>query len=386
MRLLFAILLTSSLHSNSLLKESKKEVLQKGREEAQLYGDTLRDSWLGGINVEGSYNYLDSMGSDETYPSFRATLYQDIFRSGGIWWQIDKGKIYKSLNFAMLDSQERDMVFSLYNTVLGIQKLDIELRKMELTIENQNILIRNQRESYSNGLLDISVLDQSIIDLNTLKNQQEGLIQTRIDLIASLKVLTDLNYTNISVPNFVLPTLEEFLNKSFDLEIQKLQIESSRLDKNLAYAQFLPAVQIYGTYDYTDTEAREGDETSIGYGVKITIPIGFNAGNAIEAAQISYLKAQSEYIDKESDERVEYEKIVSKLKSIERRKKNSMELIESYQSILKITEEYYKSQLKTVDDVTLVKNRVKISQHDLEIYKIDKKIVIVKLYQGIRGE
>jgi hypothetical protein len=63
-----------------------------------------------------------------------------------------------------------------------------------------------------------------------------------------------------------------------------------------------------------------------------------------------------------------------------------MELIESYQSILKITEEYYKSQLKTVDDVTLVKNRVKISQHDLEIYKIDKKIVIVKLYQGIRGE
>jgi outer membrane protein len=382
------LLLSISLSAeNTVLKESKRDLLQKGREEAESTGEALKKSWLGGVNIEGSYNYWDNTKSSDNYPSFSATLYQDIFRSGGIWWQVKKGKIYKALNFALLDASERDMIFSLYSAVLNIKKMDIELEKMKLLIANQKILIKNQEESYSSGILDISDLDESLIELNTLKNQEEGIVQSRIDLIASLKNLTDLHYDEIDIPTFQIPSMDEYLSKSFELEIQEKQIESTRLDKNLAYAQFLPTLSIYGSYSYTesDQQKRLGTEETFSYGAKLTIPIGFNAGSAVEAAQVVYLKAQSELNDKREAEKVKYEKILSKLKSIERREKNSRELIESYQSIQKITEEYFRNKLKTEDDVTIIKNRVKISQHDLEIYLVDRVIVMVELYRGIRG-
>jgi outer membrane protein len=376
---------------SDLLKDTKKDFLQKSRAEAEAIGDVTKTMWLGGIDLSGSYETTetDSLNpANESYSvkSYSAKIEQDIFRSGGIWWQIKKGKVLKSLTLTKLDASEKDMIFSLYSIVLSIYKLDIELKKMALNIENQNILIKNQKESYESGLLGIQDLDESIIELNTLKNQKEGIFQTRIDLIANMKNITDLQYSEIDIPTFQIPTMEDFLNKSYELDIQGQEIENMRLDKNLAYAQFLPRVSVYGTYSNSDGpfNQMQGQKESYSYGVKVNIPIGFNAKGAVESAQLAYLRSKSELNDKREIEKVKYEKIVSKLQSINRRKRNSEELIESYLSVQKITEDYFQSKLRTADDVTIIKNRVQISRHDLEIYEIDKKIVMIELYRGLK--
>jgi outer membrane protein len=378
---------TQVFGDSNLLKETKRDFLEKSRQEAESIGDTLKNNWLGGIDLSGSYNKLESDTREEEYQSYSATFSQDIFRSGGIWWQIKKGKVYKSLSMTKLDASEKDMIFSLYSISLSIKNLDIELKKMALLIENQNILIKNQKESYESGLLGIKDLDESIIELNTLKNQKEGIIQARIDLIANLKNLTDFKYSEIDVPSFQIPTMGDFLEKSYELEIQKGEIENIRLEKNLAYAQFLPRVSLYGKYNRSESffSKSQGQEESYSYGIQLNIPIGFNAKGAIESAQLSYLRSKSELNDKRENEKTKYEKIVSKLESIKRRQQNSEELIESYLSVQKITEDYFKSNLRTADDVKIIKNRVQISRHDLEIYEIDKQIVMVELYRGIKN-
>jgi outer membrane protein TolC len=391
--LFLSLALSTQLFADSdLLKNTKREFLENSRAEAEAIGEATKTMWLGGIDLSGSYETTETDSTNKDFESYSVKNYsarisQDIFRSGGIWWQIKKGKVLKSLTLTKLDASEKDMIFSLYSIVLSIHTLDIELKKMELLIENQNILIKNQKESYESGLLGIKDLDESIIELNTLKNQKEGIFQTRIDLIANMKNITDLQYSEIDIPSFQIPTIDDFLQKSYELDIQEQEIENMRLDKNLAYAQFLPRVSVYGTYNRSDApfNRMQNQNESYSYGIQLNIPIGFNAAGAIESAQLAYLRSKSELSDKKETEKVKYEKIVSKLKSIDRRKQNSEELIESYLSVQKITEDYFNSNLRTADDVKIIKNRVQISRHDLEIYELDKKLVLIELYKGIKN-
>lgn len=368
---------------SSLLKETKRDLLQKKRAEVELQGEVIKNSWWGGLNLEGSYNFTDSKGKSDNYPNFTATLSQDIFRSGGIFTQIDSGNLYKVLNKTLLDKEERELLFSLYGVVLDIRRLDIQIEQQKLLIENQNILIKNQRDSYMNGVIDISDLDESIIELNSLKNSQEGIIQARIDLITTLRDLTDLDYREIDVPQFPTISIDKFVEKSSNLTIQKHNIEKLKLDRDLVYSQYLPRVSVYGTYQYENSDNFPDEHDSSRYGIKVSIPISFNMGDAFETAKVSYLRSQSELTDMRETQKLIYSKVISKLESIDRRVKNSEELIESYQSIYKITEEYYKSNLKTKDDVTILKNRVEVSKLDLEMYKIDRELVKIALYREI---
>ena len=142
---------------SDLLKDSKLEILEAERNEGQAKGDLTEDLWLGGINLEASYNWFNAGNKyDDDFPKFTATIFQDIFRSGGIYWQIKKGKIVKSLSDKLLNKKEHQLIFSLYELVLNIQKLDLQLQKQELAIENQNILIKNRQDKYLHGVLDLS--------------------------------------------------------------------------------------------------------------------------------------------------------------------------------------------------------------------------------------
>jgi len=367
----------------SILKETKRELLQKKRDEVEAQGEAIKNSWWGGINLEASYNWTDSLGHRDNYPQFTATISQDIFRSGGIFNQIDSGKLYKILNKTLLDKEERELLFSIYSTVLNIQKLDIQIKQQRLLIENQKIIIKNQKESYLNGVSDISELDKSIIELNTLKNRKEELLQAKIDLIATLKNLTDLNYKDIRVPKFPKISLDEFLKRSSNLAIQRNSIEKLELDKKLIYSKYLPRVSIYGSYQYEDSDRFRNNHSSTAYGIKISMPISFSMGDAFENAKVSYLRSKSELRDLVEKEKLIYSKVISKLESIDRRVRNSQELVKSYQNIYKITKEYYNNNLKSADDVTVFKNRVEISKLDLEMSKIDRELVKLTLYREI---
>jgi len=391
MRYFLILLLPIFLFSNSgLLKDSKQTLLENQRKEAELKGDLYKNLWWGGLQLEASYNWTDTPNQkkptervSDDFLNMKATISQDIFRSGGIYWQIRKGKVFKSLNKMILDKQEKNLIFTLYSLVLQIKKLDIGIQKQQLSIKNQNILITNQKDKYINGMIDISILDESIIQLNSLKNGEEGIVQQRIDLIANLKDITNLDYKQIKVPKFSMISIDRFLNKNIELNIQNQLIEQSRIEKNLAYSKFLPKVSVYGSHQYENSLMFPEERNSFRYGVKLTIPIGFNFSDAIETAKVVYLRTQSELIDKKDTQKNIYSKIISKLESIKRRVKNSKELIQSYQSIYEITNEYYKSDLKTKDDVTILKNRVDISKFDLDIYAIDKELTTLILYQLI---
>jgi len=331
-----------------------------------------------------NYRYNKSNPYDNTQTSKNASinLNQPIFRSGGIYWQIKKGKIVKSLSEKLLNKKEHQLIFSLYELVLNIQKLDLQLQKQELAIENQNILIKNRQDKYLHGVLDLSRLDEAIIDLNSLKNKKEEIYQARIDLIANLRDLTDLEYNEITIPEFEIIPEETFVKKNFDIDIQKTNIKNSELDKKLAYAQFLPKISVFGSYQYDDSEFQKINESTT-YGVKLTIPIGFGFSNAIETAKATYLKTRSELNDKIETAHNLYKKIISKMESVKRKVANTQELLMSYESLYKTTKEYYESDLKTAETVKILENRVKINKLDLKIYEIELKILKLLFYKNI---
>ena len=369
--------------SNELLKPSKKELLQKKRDEVEIRGDFLKNSWWGGVNLEWSYNSIHTNGKDDDFPNFTATISQDIFRSGGIFYQIDSGKVFKSLNLAKLDKEERKLLFSIFQIVLQIRKLDIKIAQQQLRIRNKEIIIKNQKDSYTHGLIDISQLDESIIELNSLKNGKEGLLQAKTDLIANLENLTDRDYQDIEVPQFPIISLDEYLNRNIDIKIQKENIRKLEIDKKLTYSKYLPRVSLYGAYQYDTRDPSPERHDATSYGVKVSMPISFNMGDVFEGAKVAYLRSQSELRDIEDEQKLKYRKVISQLESIKRKMSNTKELIKSYQSIYEITSAYSKNNLKSEDDVKIIKNRVEISSLDLEIYKIEQELAKLELYRDI---
>ncbi len=369
-------------NSNNLLKDSKRDFLEKSREQINASSKAISNLWLGGLNLETSYNFFEGKGISDNYPNFSATISQDIFRSGGISYQIEKGKIVKTLNMAILNKNERELIFNLYNIVLNLKKLDVELKKQKLSIKNQKLIIQNQEDSYLKGVINLVQLDQSIIELNNMKNIEENILSNRIDLISSLKDITDLSYDQINISKFVLPKYDDFINKNIDLDIGSKEVMNLEIDKNLAYTQYLPKLSLFGAYQWENSKIFTGKEDSYKYGLKLTIPISFNFSDAIETAQITYLQAKSKFADSRENQNSIYYRAIDQLKSIERKVKNNLDAVKSYEKILDTTEAYYKHNLKTADDVEMLKNRVKIIKYDSKIYELEQelaKLSVIKL-------
>ncbi len=384
-KLLVINLIPICLFGNSdevILKESKLDLLEKSRKQVEKSSEAIKNLWLGGVNLESSYNFSESKNKSDDYLNFSATVSQDVFRSGGIEYQIEKGKIVKNLNMSIIDKNEQDLIFLLYSLVLNIKKLDVDLQKQKLLIANQQLIISNQQDSYLKGVINLDQLDQSIIELNNIKNIEENIISSRIDLIASLKDITDISYNKIKIPVLNLPSIDNFLTNNIDLDINQKEVYSLDIEKKLAYAQYLPRIAVYGGYQWENSNLFQDEHSSYKYGVKLTVPIGFNFYDAIEAAQATYLKAESNYLDQKENQKSIYDKAILKLESINRKLKNNREAIKRYEQVLDTTEEYYRSNLKTANDVTVLKNRVAITKYDSKIYEIESELVklsVIKL-------
>ena len=77
-----------------------------------------------------------------------------------------------------------------------------------------------------------------------MKNIEENILSNRIDLISSLKDITDLSYDQINISKFILPKYDDFINKNIDLDIGSKEIMNLEIDKNLAYTQYLPKLSL----------------------------------------------------------------------------------------------------------------------------------------------
>ena len=304
-------------------------------------------------------------------------LEQDIFKSGGNFYALQKASLQEKLDLRKLEQQKRSLVFGAYQIIVGLKKLDLSLAKQELLLENKQISVKTLQEKYNQGLLGSSVLESAFIERNTLENALFSLQTAKGDLLFSLKKLSDKDYTKIAL--WDLKPLEQsaFLASNYAIQVAKLDYDYKSSFAKSTTTGFLPKVTAY--YNYNNNLTNE--QTSDSYGIRATFVLNTNAIPAIQIAKIASVQTLDALQDTKTNEANFYKQVQNDLQNTQERIANMQKNISFYDTLIKSTTEQYKQKLRTKNDVIVIQNTKQSAQKDLEIFQLDKHLKLAKLYE-----
>ena len=131
----FSLFLVAASSANgddlSLLSDTKKNILNYEYKNIDAEHQKLRNDWLSPINLNGSYSTNKSAQGDyhNTLGSVSASLSQDIFRSGGITYQIEYADAKQQTRSIQLKQTIASLNGQIFNTLLNLKKIAISLSK-----------------------------------------------------------------------------------------------------------------------------------------------------------------------------------------------------------------------------------------------------------------
>ncbi len=385
MKYLLLFLLPLFVLANDL-RDIKKEELELKREKGFIEATLLRDSWINPLVINGSLYKSNVNDKDADYSkSIGVSLSQDIFKSGAIWYQREQSKLQNRINQKSIDYEYQEMTISVYELVLALRILDLKLIQLGLAVENKNIEIEGKKEKYNNGVVDISELDTAILELSELKNSIESLHMEKESYKTELGFLSDKSYKQIKLSKIKVLSQKEFLSLNH-VHIQKDVISYNHLAKKIVDATYLPKVSVESTYKYDDSKYSRNirdDKNSWEYGLSVSLPLDFNTDKMKQIAQKELLLSKIRYKSNQDNEKIFYQNMLYKVTFLERKIKNNQEAKITYDSLITQVDDLYQNGLKTVEDLTVLKNTKESKMQEILIDKLSIRLELLKLYKRL---
>ena len=366
------------------IKDNKLQEIEENKNKSTLESSLLKDSWINPINISADSTKSKSGNRKSTSNKIYLDINQDIFRSGGILYTIQKAKLQKDLAFENYDLNLNSLNIDIYKLVLQLNKIDFKIEKQDYLIKNKSLEIDKKQAQYINGVISIEDLDSAIIEKNDLENQIEDLKTSKDDYEKQLKNLSTTSYKKILVNKLEVISLKSFLDNNKTLIIENLNSEISQKDLNITNTNYLPKVSLFSQIGYEDNNANDINDDYYNYGVRVSIPLDFNMNKNKQISKINYKLSKIKGNIKKDDEINKYEATLKSLKRIDNKIKNSQKSIKNYENIYKLTQGLYEGLLKTKQDLLTIENRLKSSKLDINILKIDKQISIYELHRNIK--
>ena len=389
--ILFLALSLSLLASdnNDILSSLKKEQINIEYKKVKINASKLSKDWIENINLSLSKDYskqFDPISENET---FAINLNQPIFKAGGIYFAIKYADANEKFNKLSVKLQEKELINSAIKLLYSIKKIDLQIEKQKLLVENSKIDVIRKKEQFEIGLLDSSFLDSAILTKNSLENGLFEFEITKLELIKSFKDSSDLNYINLIPPKFDLISKNEFLNRNLDIKKANYKIEQERYFKNGTITKFLPTLSLKASYINQKNENSKFFQNNNydyeTYGFSVTMPIDINMFNKIELAKLDYLKSKVEYEDKKRSEINLFENILKRIDIINKKVNLANSDYKLYNSLLIDTKERFEAGEKTIYDVNTLKNSKKTKKIDKKILNIDKQLELIYLYAKVEN-
>lgn len=371
---------------DSYLSENKKKQFSYDYEKVELESSKLRDSWISPLRL--NYSYSKSNPYDNTQARQNASLKMDqaIFQSGGIYYGIKFAQISRIYSNYSIDVAKRKLVVDTISLLMQIKQTDLRVKKQKLSIKNSEISLEQKKEQYLNGQLDSSFLDTAIIEKNFAVQALYDIETNKERLISKFEVLSDVDYKNLTIPQ--LDTIEEkqFLKDNIILNMSESEIKKNRYNKNVTVAKYLPSVSLTAGYNWQSSSVMGTSITTpetdyYDYGIKVSIPISINTFRDIESSKVDFLKSKVVKDDKIVQLKAIFEQVMQNINNIEKKQSLSIENKELYTKLLEDTTTLYNSGYKTKYDVDLLSNSVKIQEIEFEIFKIEKQLELLTLYE-----
>ena len=366
-----------------VIKDKKLEKIHKEKQKSTLEADLTQDSWINPLSVE--FDSSKSKNNDITSRTKKAYLNvdQDIFRSGGIYYTIQKAKELKKLSDINYQININSDTNEVYRLVLELEKIDLQIKKQTYLIKNKTLEIEKKEAQYLNSTIDIEELDSAIIEKNDLLNGIEDLNITKVGLKQSLQQISSLDYRQIKPKKLKLVTLQNYLKQNSAIVSAKLNHAVSKYDEKITTSNYMPKVSIYSQVGYEDNSLSKVEDDYYNYGIKISIPIDYNMNKNKEISRLNYRISKLDSLLKQEEENRVYEKTIHTIQSIDKKLQNAQNSIEKYENIYALTKDLYEGLLKTKEDLKTIENRLNSSKLDIAILTIEKQILIYGLEKSM---
>ncbi|MDD3770844.1 MAG: TolC family protein [Sulfuricurvum sp.] len=370
----------------TLLSPEKQEMLRLEREAYEAEHEKLRTNWIAPLNLSGTYDYDRSAQGEffSTTETVSGSITQDIFRSGGITYQIayaDAKKERESLSrqkeIALLNRQ-------LFISILEYRKALFEKEQTALKLKNKEIEVAIKRHLFDAGKADITELNNALMEksaeLKSLAAIEYSIAEQRYEIAKISDVAAD----SFELPRFELIDRKAYLDEELDLRYTRANTQTQRYAYEVTASDYLPSIALNAALGYRryDPKERTGDYDGHYYntGISLTLPLSYNASSTVQEARALYLKEAASVADKRRSLEGSYAQAVEKIKSFEETIALIRRNLSLYDDLIGAIRSGVEAGTKTGYDLQTLQNSRSIEEFDIRIYEIDIQIELAKLH------
>ncbi len=371
------------------LSALKQEQIAIDRHIDEKNAKNLKYDWVNPIVASYTYSVNDQYSQTNNARYFSISLNQPIFKSGGIYFALKYSSATKAFDTLSTSLKEKNLIKALYENVLNLHKIDLQIAKLQYQIASAKIDITRKKEQFEHGLLDSSFLDNAILNKSSLQQLLLDSQSRRFSLLQNFKNISDVDYKSVHLPTFELVSKAEFINKNLDLQSAKAQSRQARYLKNMTISNYLPALALFGEYANRKDSFRlfaQNNESKT-YGLKVSMPIfDINRGRTIEIKKLQYLKSKLALQEKQKEAANSFANFKNSIFILKQRRKVAQEDKKLYAGLVHSTKEGMMAGEKTKEDVETMQNSQSIAALDAQIYDVEIQLSFVALYAKMRDE
>lgn len=376
---------------------NKQKYFQLEENKIGYSSDMLRDSWISPVILQYSHSVSEAYDNKSTTKKTMIAIDQPIFQSGGIYFGIKFAEASRRYGIYSNEVAKRKLIKDALSLLMQMKQNDLQIKKQKLLVKNAHINLTFKSEQYISGQIDSTFLDDAIIEQNRAKLALLDIETAKQKLFLQLRVISDVDYSNVVLPNIRLLSKDEFTENNIVYNKTKSQSEKNYYEQNMAYSKYLPQVSLNAAYNWDKVDNLNFGGMSLGgtserktdyatYGFKISMPININTYDDIQTSRIEYLKSKIELKDKQKEIIAIYEQVIENINLYEKKIVLSKENQEIYKKLLSDTKELFSAGYKTNYDVDLLTNSFLIQDLDVKILEYDRQLELLNLYEMYANE
>lgn len=388
--ILLAILPIRAEEVFSLLSPEKQSLFRLQQDIYESENEKLRTNWIAPLNLTGSYSYDKNALGDErsTTKKLSASLSQDIFRSGGITYQIAYADAKKKGETLTLLKEITAQNLQLFTALLNYRKNLYQKEQALRRLKNKEIEIFIKRQLFDAGKVDITELNNALMEqsseLKTLASIDYAIVEQRYEIAK----ISDINPDMFELPHFILVEQEAYQQRHLDLLSAEANTQTLHNLYNVTTADYLPSVALNGTLGYMNVDPvhREGEYDGHYYsaGFSITLPLVYNASATLQEAKATYLKEAATAADKKRETASDYSQSIARIKSYQETVSLITRNLLLYEDLIGAVQAGVDAGTKTGYDLQTLQNSKAIEEVDIKINEINIQIELAKLHFSLK--
>ena len=387
-RALLALTLCGSLFANELeeyISPSYRELFDLQLQKSIAQGKYNSLSWISPIMLSFERSFSNQIdGGWHPKNVYSVGIDQPIFKSGGIFYGIKYALSNESLAKLSTIKERSKLGSSALSLLFQIKQVKLSIAKLKLQFQNAKIEAKRAKEQFDAGLVDSVFLDNALVKVDEANIALLSLEANLENLRAEYKKIGNIALKDSKLPKLRLLSQDEFLSKNTELDVANAKALSSKYYSKVIKSKYLPTISVGARYTKLSNTQPHTKDAFTNYSLKVSMPISVNVKNELEVAKLDSLISA---IDAKNSKRAQiatYEAVKRRVKLIDKKIAFANKEANRYARILKSTKELYRAGQRSIDDVKLLQNSLKIKKLESSIYRVDRSLELLKLYEKVR--